>query len=591
MQTMKRLGAWLGVCLMVGCSSPANPGVSAQDGDGGTNTTSDGGNNQASSGSSGGSSGQTSGSASSSSSGAASSSGGSGGASSSSSSSGASSSGVASSSSSSGGPQCQSSRDCTLGNICVGTVCVAGCMAPSDCPPQRATCDLASGPNGQCVQCVDAMDCTQPNAQCVSGACRAGCGAGGDCPFPLTCETATNSCVRCLGDGECGTLQICQQNECVAGCRADGDCPNGAVCETTQCVPGCRTNPDTCPTGTVCRVAQGQAGQCQAGCNQPDDCGPPGEFQCVNNQCIRQCQGDNECPTGAICQNGGCEEGCRPPTRDCAPGRYCTATGSGQAGACLPGCEENGDCVGITNVCRSADHTCVECLETADCTLGGNVAATCNTTSNTCDITCDASAGFDLCLVLGFRCDANTMTCVECTDMGGCDPFESCVDARCVPQANRPLCADCSSDEQCGDTADLCVTRFAANRQERVCGTDCSNGGTCPAGTECTQVGGGMTPLRGHQCLPVNSAMASASCAARNDLMGSTECNRGSQCGLNGGGFSSDAICSGAGGSQGHCSVFCTLGGTDCPTGFFCEDPPDSPQQEYPPRCSPAPQP
>jgi hypothetical protein len=92
------------------------------------------------------------------------------------------------------------------------------------------------------------------------------------------------------------------------------------------------------------------------------------------------------------------------------------------------------------------------------------------------------------------------------------------------------------------------------------------------------------------QCMPV-STMHPASCAARNDLVDEKDCDNGRQCGLLGWANrdgQGDAICSGAGGSAGHCSAFCDPAvPNDCPDGFFCEDPPDEPDQAWPPRCSP----
>jgi Cys-rich repeat protein len=429
------------------------------------------------------------------------------------------------------------------------------------------------------------MDCDGPNATCVAGACELGCSQGGNCPFGLQCLTATNLCVRCLADDDCPNRNICEDNDCVPGCRVDDDCGNGRLCVSNACVTGCTVMPNSCPPAQVCDPSLGPAGQCRPGCNSAADCGDQNQFTCVQNQCVGNCQNDDECNRSSICEMGACVPGCRPPEKTCGDGFYCTSTASNQAGQCLRGCDTDDDCGGVENICNVPTHTCVECLSNMDCTLGGNVMATCDTATSTCQITCQ-SGQFDLCRALGFFCDETSMTCVGCTSTDDCDAFESCTANRCVPNNNLPLCAPCDTDEQCGGAADLCVTRQFNGRSERVCGTDCASGQACPSGTACLQVGGGTTPVRGRQCLPVNS-VGSTSCAARLDMEAQVECNRGQDCGLSGGTNTPDAICSGAGSSEGLCTVFCTVGGNDCPPGFTCEDPPDSPNQMFRPRCGP----
>ncbi|MBI5498370.1 MAG: hypothetical protein HY904_25435 [Deltaproteobacteria bacterium] len=583
MRAWRAGGLWaaLVVTAGVGCTKDGSPGVAAEDGGGPNNTGGDGGNNnthpdggQTSSSSSGGNSGTSGGSsagtsAAGGSSAASTSSGGSSGgalSSSSSSSTGGSSGTVAASSSATpsssrpAGPPCASTRDCNLGALCVNLVCVPGCVTANDCPGQLL-CDTGTGPNGTCVECLTANDCSGNNPQCISGGCRTGCQSG-QCGWPLTCDAATQTCVRCVDDTQC---------------------PVGRVCEANDCVPGCRDNPNTCPAGSYCRTDLGPSGQCQAGCTQASDCGDPAQFLCTNNQCIRQCQVDDVCPLGSVCNAGSCVAGCRPPTRDCPRGQYCTSTTTNTVGQCLAGCDADTDCTTLQhNKCEVASHACVECLGTPDCQVLGN-GATC-TAEYTCSVTCDPQAGFDTCRVVpGFFCSPTLQVCVQCEGAADCSAWEQCTAERCVPTGNRPLCAPCDSDDQCGGAADLCVTHRVGFRTESACGTDCSAGQACPAGTACTEVG---NPVRGRQCLPSNSVHGEDSCAAYLDLVNQQPCNFGQECGLSGGSLQGDSICSGAGASDGLCTVLCTLGGTDCPTGFTCEDPPDT-QRVYPPRCGP----
>ena len=263
------------------------------------------------------------------------------------------------------------------------------------------------------------------------------------------------------------------------------------------------------------------------------------------------------------------------------------------SGQCLAGCDADEDCAfQREDKCNVTTHACVECLTAMDCNVPGFDMPSCN--NNICELPCNPAAGFDTCIILGLDCDAMTMTCVECNTAMDCDPFQACTNHRCVDTGGRPLCAECDNDDQCGGPNDLCVTRTIRNSTEQVCGVDCSTPGSpqCPVGTTCQQVGGGNgTPARGMQCLPANS-IHQATCAGYNDLVAEQQCLDSRQCGMLGGAnaqLMGDAICSGAGASDGHCSVLCTMGGNDCPAGFFCEDPPDTPQQEFRPRCGPNP--
>ncbi|MEW5849231.1 MAG: hypothetical protein AB2A00_10465 [Myxococcota bacterium] len=593
--------------LLAACSQPNAPGVGLETPDAGPlGTGGDGGQNGVNEdGGPGSTSSSSSGEASSSST-AASSSGGtgtsstggstssasssSGGGSSSSSSGGASSS----SSSSGGGTACQSSRDCELGQVCIQSICVPGCESENDCP-NNEICDTATLPHGACVECLQPTDCPFDGAVCTEGQCRLSCSDQEPCPQPLTCRD-DGICVRCVEDAQCGPQRICEANECVEGCRNDGACPPGSVCESLQCVAGCRASPNSCPLGSICDETLGEAGVCVSGCVEASDCGDPANFTCENGQCVQSCLGDDNCPQGSICDQGTCVEGCRPPNRGCPRGQYCDASGSGQAGQCLTGCDSNEDCsFQRENICNPDTHSCVECMVTEDCTFGGNVQSTCNQ-DNLCETTCDPN-GWDYCQISGFFCEADpnnpdTGVCVECVEDADCDEFEQCNNSRCEAQAGRPLCAPCETDDQCGDGNDLCVRHVVFGQVENVCGVDCSNGEACPAGTTCQQVGGqNGQPVRGQQCLPSNS-VHEATCSARRDMIDELECNRSSECGMLGfanQGGDGDAICSGAGLSEGHCTVFCDMNGNDCPEGFFCEDPPDQGNTEYRPRCSPQP--
>jgi hypothetical protein len=95
---------------------------------------------------------------------------------------------------------------------------------------------------------------------------------------------------------------------------------------------------------------------------------------------------------------------------------------------------------------------------------------------------------------------------VECGfDLPACPSSWECKTATsaadlllCVPPIDR-LCQLCEEDRDCNAIGDLCVTVGT----ERVCGRDCANGTTCPAGYACRDIDGGDAGLRGRQCQPI----------------------------------------------------------------------------------------
>lgn len=127
-------------------------------------------------------------------------------------------------------PGCQSTADCSTGEVCSNGTCV---RAP---PPQ----------------------CTS-SAQCAAGnVCQGG-----------VCVPSTPACVV---DSDCAAGQICAAGQCVTltppVCQVDSDCARGEVCQAGACVPPapqCTSNAQ-CPVGWVC-----QAGQCNPGSN-PGTC-------------------------------------------------------------------------------------------------------------------------------------------------------------------------------------------------------------------------------------------------------------------------------------------------------------------------------
>jgi hypothetical protein len=159
-----------------------------------------------------------------------------------------------------------------------------GCSVDTDCTIAGLHCDPASG---QCVACVDDMQCTQPGRP--------------------RCDSALQQCVQCGVTGDCASGQVCEptSHTCLSSCADGGACPAGTSCSQQGVCVGCSADPDcaTSSSGPVCDTANGQCvqclqdGQCAAPtrrCNHATD-------RCV--QCLTSSDcGDNMCnPTTFTC--------------------------------------------------------------------------------------------------------------------------------------------------------------------------------------------------------------------------------------------------------------------------------------------------
>lgn len=93
-----------------------------------------------------------------------------------------------------------------------------------------AGCELfANIPDGTFVPSTDA-----PVGSCSTGevVCEA--------PTPV-CRTETETCVECVGDGDCGGLPCdLTTNTCAPGCIADSECPSGACLADRMCADEAR---------------------------------------------------------------------------------------------------------------------------------------------------------------------------------------------------------------------------------------------------------------------------------------------------------------------------------------------------------------
>jgi hypothetical protein len=276
-------------------------------------------------------------------------------------------------------------------------------------------------------------DATMPDA---AGGCV---GPGGvDCSVNgQVCDPATNMCVDCLTNADCAGafFPLCDpgSNTCVE-CLGPSDC--------TYDTPGC------------------SAGFC-GGCMTAADC-PPSN-QCTQGSCT--CEGNAGCggdaPTcifSGASPEGSC--GCTAASQ-CPNGQQCdTSTGNG---VCFDPCTDPAaacDPTSTTPVCMASTGLCVQCLTDDDC---------------------GADAGF-----FGTPFCGSMGTCVQCTTDNDCASMGTG-----LPFCIEDACAGCRTYQDCPANMTGC------NSATTLCGScsldsDCPPGQTCPNGTVCQGMDGGV---------------------------------------------------------------------------------------------------
>lgn len=169
-------------------------------------------------------------------------------------------------------PDCQTTKDCSGGQICSGTACVSGQCTPSDdngdhLYAEQSTCPAdhfcpSSGPSVSPSQC--ALDCAT-DTDCGAGTvCKVfdtkrGCGQEGSEGVGAACGNFSD----CSAKAMClpWTGGYCSLSDCSTSGILTGPCPTGSVCYPMPddrfiwskhwiCVQSCTTNTD-------CRSAEG----------------------------------------------------------------------------------------------------------------------------------------------------------------------------------------------------------------------------------------------------------------------------------------------------------------------------------------------
>ena len=247
---------------------------------------------------------------------------------------------------------------------------MGGCQTASDCPPAPSGCAVDCL-EGECAltcesnSCQSAEDCPPAPEGCATACsagectshCEAECWPGLPCPDGLVC-TSYGRCDDC-GCGQdnqpvCGVDEVTYQNECLAQCAGVTISAEGA-CPTEGCVSheDCPAGPDRCEvrclSGSCSLSCPQQCSEeadcasgmiCDAGSCVPDPCSCTSESPVCDldgvtwpsacearcqgaeivglGECRETCQGDGECPLGALCTDGECVScACEPGFEVC----------------------------------------------------------------------------------------------------------------------------------------------------------------------------------------------------------------------------------------------------------------------------------
>lgn len=515
---------------------------------------------------------------------------------------------------------CRNDEACGLGEFCDRDdgVCkvreVVGCTVDDECPRNqrcniltqvcidgRRSCrddtncssvdQLCEPTLQQCVDCLDASQCTAP-ATCVSNDCidpSGACVLDSNCSPPNTvCEGG--ACIPGCSDPRtpipCGLGMVCNTNNgrCEANnvsCQGDQDCnaPN-TVCESGQCIPGCgEVGGLQCTGATVCNSTSGRC-ESTSTCLGDQDCNAPSTV-CESGICVAGCgiPGGLMCGAGSVCDTN--TGRCANVTGPCGTDAECGAPqGVCEGGQCVGGCGQVGgiQCVGNT-VCNSATGRCdaggVVCMADAECSPPATV---CNLGSGACEPGCltIGCVAPETCNQGSGRCQGGGGTgnaplnsaCLADSDCqsGSCFDFGQGIGNLCTASCGSH--SDCPGSFTCYDFfgAKMCVsvqlfqgaTFSTPNGGACTAGGDC-NSNFCPS-NQCTSLCSEDTDCGGAGCgwSEVASDRFAAACTGP----------RGS--GANGSVCASESDCrSGVCYGSGICGDLCGSTG-DCPNGNVC---------------------
>ena len=393
----------------------------------------------------------------------------------------------------------------------------ADCEDHDDC----SVADTARCQDGLCVACDADEHCESVEGlpACQDGICyectadnTAAC--AGETPL---CDTERNRCATCIDAGDCTGPEAsrCAEGVCVA-CEGNDDCthlPGLPACEDGVCYQCTELHTSECSDDTpMCNAEENRCVECieQAHCTSTT------ESQCSDGMCAA-CSADDHCthiPDLPACNDGTCVECTAESTDACTDGTpychadsnncvacldhtHCTDPAAAQCSpthACEP-CSDNTHCDGVEGLPICDDTQCVECTLYAHCPSG----EVCNYTTQECVAACrECNPIDDDCaevLGAGFICERNGVA----TSLWRCfQSSASCerpwIEVRgiCLPPETTSCEGVTEFGEECVDTDPCGVDEISGDGfctdGERNCTYFCTVDLECPADTTCSGV-------------------------------------------------------------------------------------------------------
>ena len=384
-------------------------------------------------------------------------------------------------------PPCDDGNPCTVGDMCLGTVCDAGV---SKCACQN---DAECAPIDDGNACNGSLFCDKSGADATKWQCRPNpktvvvCGGPSPLCTALACQPATGKCAP-------------------AALPVGATCSDGDVCtEGDGCLDGkCLSGPQTCGCASHADcVAQDDGNACNGTLLCDKSSQDPKNWACKPNPAsIVLCPQSTKACQVILCDptNGSCVDQAIKDGGVCDDGDACTAQTTCKTGAC----------VGAAADCDDKDPcTKDSCDAKTGCAHKAGVCADAN--ACTAD-TCDAKTGkcTYVPVAKGAPCDADGSGCTvgDACESGVCKAGTA---VTCAPASAVCQVAVCQGT---GSATHKCVHVAAKD------GSACDDAGSCQSGGKCLAgqcAGGTKARLFGRRFPDATSEVRISDLAADSD--------------------------------------------------------------------------
>lgn len=317
------------------------------------------------------------------------------------------------------GEACQARNDCESGLACLNQICskndfdvsvipkqcdrvecqddVDCCgdkpsVAPAKCAKRPSVCETFTIPG--CQQGVCASNATCGGGTCSPGSCSlvgGACTSTADCADRCVGNFCSISFQSCTLDSQCTGTSVCQNRVC--NCANPEYNPADPICTDPDCVDVCllRCEGELCIEDRSCKKPAdcfnvglricSDAGRCVQ-CNTNDECDAEGNETCVNGQCKKPCEQNEECPLFEACEAGECvhvgcssdrecvlsaRQGPEASTDDARLLKCLPSEANPEIKTCKVPCENDGSCGSQFEVCDAGYCKFVGCDNNEEC--------------------------------------------------------------------------------------------------------------------------------------------------------------------------------------------------------------------------------